>query len=70
MKRYHIVAEVTISVHIDVEASSEAEARDIADASPMMELCHACATGHDGEWSTSGELDGEPRIVSVEERAR
>lgn len=60
--KYRVTGYVTISVHVDVEASSPAEARRLAREAPMRSLCHQCATSEDGAWSTSGELDGTVAI--------
>lgn len=60
-RRYLVVSMITISVHTEVEAASEAEAATLAMERPVMRLCNQCATGEpDREWVTSGELDGEP----------
>lgn len=67
-KCYRVAAEVTISVSTVVYASSKEEAKRLAGEHPMMSLCHVCASGEDDkEWVTSGELDGEPLNMSVEE---
>lgn len=63
-KKYSFVSEITISVNLELEAESLAEAITEAQESPVMSLCHQCAGGHDGEWSTSGELDGEPNLLN------
>lgn len=60
--KYRIGGTVTISVHIDVEADSPAEARNKAREAGNMSLCHQCAKGEEGAWSTNGELDGEVRM--------
>jgi hypothetical protein len=60
MSKYGFVINATISLHIDVEASSFEEAVELAQSAPVMSLCHQCARGDDGEWNTSGELDGDP----------
>lgn len=64
-RKYRVVAEMTISVSTVVEASSEAEAIEIAqDRYP--ETLHV--QGDDTvEWCTSGELDGTPKNFTVEE---
>lgn len=69
MKRYIVTAEVTISMHTIVEAESDEEARSIAEGRSNKHLCHQCA-GDDNaseEWCTSGELDGSPERLRVEE---
>lgn len=60
--KYRVTGIVTISVSVEVEAPSPTKARTLARAAPMQSLCHQCATGEDGAWSTSGELDGEVTI--------
>lgn len=67
-KKYTFVVCSGISLHVDVEAKSLAEAMKLAQDSPIQGLCHQCARGDDGEWSTSGELDCDPasgELVSV-----
>jgi hypothetical protein len=62
--KWRVTAQVTISILTDVDAPSEAEALDIAADLPMQSLCNACASGDpDGQWVTSGELDGTPDKV-------
>ncbi len=60
--KYRVTGYVTISVDIEVEASSPSEARRVAREAPMQTFCHQCADGEEGAWSTSGELDGEVTI--------
>lgn len=65
--KYLVSAEVTISMSVTVETDSVESARSIAEEMPMMELCHQCSDGESTtEWRTSGEFDGEPRIMTVE----
>lgn len=64
--KYRVVGQVTISVHVDVEAKNPKEAKALAQEAGMQHLCHACSTGDEGTWCTSGELDGEPEITGVE----
>lgn len=68
MKLYAVHAEVTISVFTYVKAKSEREAKRIADDRPMCTLHRTDQDDPDVEWSTSGELDGSPRKLTVEER--
>jgi hypothetical protein len=69
-KKYRVGAQVTISIYTDVEASSREEALEIAAGRDMAAIHHAT---HDTsaiaakEWVTSGELDGEPRELRVED---
>lgn len=68
--KYLVTAEVVISMHTVVEAKNEKEAREEAESRALMGLCHQCssADGDHEEWVSSGEFDGEPKIVSVEKR--
>ncbi len=67
-RKYKVSGSVTISVYTEVEATSKAEAVRLAQEHPMQSFCHQCSTGSpDEEWTTSGELDGEPTDVRVEE---
>lgn len=67
MSKYLVKGLITISTFIEVEADSEEAARERAVDSPVMTLCNHCADRKpDGEWVTSGELDGTPEIESVE----
>jgi hypothetical protein len=63
-KKYSITAVATISVCIDVLADSEEEAIEKAQECGMQSLCWSCGTpSFDGdcpEWTTTGELDGDP----------
>jgi len=65
MKMYTVYAECTISIHTVVEAKSMKEAfkkaRDRA-----MESIHGQGDQHN-EWVTSGELDGVPERLRIEE---
>lgn len=65
--KYRVVAEITISVSVIVSAKSKAEARKLAAAAPLQSFCWQCSEGNDDEWSISGELDGEPKIIEVRE---
>ena len=66
-KVYRVNGTMTISCFVDVEAETEEEAIELAGNAEIMGLCHQCANGKDGEWSTSGELDGQPDIDGAEE---
>jgi hypothetical protein len=68
--KYEVSALVTISIHCVVEAESREQALEEAEAADMMSFCHQCASGGDdrmNEWRTSGELDGTPHEMKVEE---
>jgi hypothetical protein len=56
---YRVGGVMTISVFVDVEAESPEQAREAAQDQAIMSLCHQCSGNHPGEWSTSGELDGD-----------
>ena len=58
--KYTFVVNTMISLHIDVEAETLEEAVELAQEAPTMSLCHHCARTHKSEWSTSGEIDGDP----------
>jgi hypothetical protein len=64
---YRVVAEMTISVHTDVVASSEEEARALAEDRGNASSCHSCCQGSCHEWVTGGDLDGTPSIIECEE---
>lgn len=71
MKTYRVTAGVTISITTLVKALNASDARAIACDRPMLRLCHQCANGEDQvEWVTSGELDGDPVDLVVEEERR
>lgn len=67
MTRYIVNGHVTVSISTTVEAKSVREAKRLALEQPMQSFCSQCSSGHDEQWVTSGELDGEPQIDSVEE---
>jgi hypothetical protein len=67
VKKYRVVSRVTISMHTDVEAKSIKDAKEIALGRPLVRLCWQCSGGDKTtKWCTSGELDGEPKIVEVD----
>lgn len=67
MRRFRVSGTMTISCYVDVEARDVIEARETAADADNMQLCHSCSSTHEGQWSTSGELDGTPEILDVEE---
>lgn len=68
MPTFRFSAEVTISLHAEIEAESEEEAREIVEAYEMPTLCYQCAGEQDeGHWSNTGEYDGEALNIRVEE---
>jgi hypothetical protein len=64
-KMYTFVIEATISMSVEVEASSLLDAAKQAQNASVMSLCHQCARGDDGAWNTSGELDCDPSSSTV-----
>ena len=69
MKRYRINALVTISLTTYVTAESREEAIENCEAEmpQLPQLCHECSSNDgDGQWSLSGEIDGDPQIQSAE----
>lgn len=67
MNKYIVSGTITISCMVEVEANSEAEARELAADAPMKAFCNHCASGELGSWSAS-ELDGEPNIMTVQRK--
>jgi hypothetical protein len=65
--KYTASATVTISIYTTVEADSPEEAIELAREQPMQNFCAGCTDGEDYRWVTSGELDGEPQDIRVEE---
>jgi hypothetical protein len=68
--KYRLSGLVTVSVSILVEAPTEEAAREVAGNAPMQGLCFQCSTTTgsdplDPEWRLGGELDGEPKIITV-----
>ena len=68
MKTYTVSAVVTVSLFTKVNANSKQEAIEIAESRGLQGLCHQCASSREPheEWSLSGELDGEPCDISVD----
>jgi len=58
--KYCFVVAATITLGVEVEADDLESAVEQAQNCGVMSLCHHCAGHHDGEWSTSGELDCDP----------
>jgi hypothetical protein len=64
--RYQITAKCTISLTTYVEADSADDAVANCEAE-MPRLCYHCAANDgDGEWSLSGEIDGDPFDLQAE----
>lgn len=66
MPVFRVTGQVTISCYVDIAAETEERAKRLAVDAPMQTFCNSCASGDDGAWSTSGELDGTPTVLSVE----
>ena len=69
-KKWFIVSgQVTSSIFPRVQASSAKEAKEEAEDRSLIRLCHQCgdSDSRSEEWVTSGELDGTPQKVLVEE---
>jgi hypothetical protein len=68
-QKFVVYAVVRVSVYTEVEAASEQEAVEIAEARGMPGLCHQCS-GSGGkatrEWRLSDGVDGEPTEFHVE----
>lgn len=67
-RRYHLIAECTISLVADVWASSKKEALELAgelQPTAIHESSHEPDLS-DGDWHTTGELDGTPKKIRVE----
>lgn len=67
MKEYMVTVIVTISVHTKVKAKSKKEAIEIADDRPLCDIDTSDYYAEDEFWVTSGELDGLPENIKVEE---
>jgi hypothetical protein len=70
MKKYMVSARVTISLHKKIEATSPKEAMKIARGLGMPGLCYSCSNGgsqDEESWELSGELDGEPVEIAIED---
>lgn len=69
MPEFVVVAEMTISLHTRVEAENAEAALEDAGGRRTPRLCHQCAGGDPRlDWVTSGELDGEPAKLRIEEK--
>jgi len=74
MKRYRVSAAVTISIWTEVDADSEEQALEMAEAMPMPSLGREASGvgrrnrhGLPETWLTSGELDGSPFDLEADE---
>lgn len=67
-KIYVVTAEVTISLSKEISASSAEAAVEIAKGLRLSQLCWQCAGDQDDEtWDLSGELDGTPMHIEIED---
>jgi hypothetical protein len=63
---YQFVVNATITLGVEVEADSLEEAVEKAKDANVLDLCHACSAGKEGQWNTSGELDcGAPEDLDL-----
>jgi len=67
VKTYTVTAVITISLHGEVEADSPEEAERLAECLELPTMCNQCAGGSGDGWRTSGEYDGVPTSIEVEE---
>jgi len=65
MPKFHINAQVTISIHTIVEAATKEEALAIAANREIQSLPDH--RGLHDVWCHSGELDGEPQEMAVDD---
>jgi hypothetical protein len=65
--KFTVIAEITISLSTNVEAENEKEAIAKAEQRSLPTFCHFCGGDPDIEWATSGELDGVPTNLGIEE---
>lgn len=66
-KTFMFVVAGTISMHVEVKASTLEEAVEKAQEASTMSLCHQCSRVDEGEWGTSGELDCDPASSTLVE---
>lgn len=69
MAKFVVSAEVTVSLHKEIEADSREEAIEKAQELGIPGLCHFCENAGldaDDEWELNG-LDGEPDNLRVDE---
>lgn len=67
MPRYRLNASVTVSIHAVIEAKSRKHALELAEE---LSMCCIHESTHDpdpadGDWHTSGELDGPAKNVTA-----
>ncbi len=67
MRRWNVSAQMTISVHTEVDAATEEEAIAIAECRDVGGMTiHAFCGGPDEEWQCS-DLDGMPLHIRAEQ---
>lgn len=67
-KRFVVTAEVTVSLRKEIDAFSIAEAMEHAAGLGTPRLCWQCSGDQgDDAWELSGELDGEPMNIQLED---
>lgn len=67
LKRYRVMAEVTISISTVVFARDKRHAVALAHDQPMPSIHEDHFADHEDSWLTSGELDGTPKKLTAEE---
>lgn len=65
MPKFILVADITITVHTEVDAESLEDAMAEAEARPVVRIREDGAVTQ--VWCTSGELDGTPENIRAEE---
>lgn len=63
MNKYHLTANVTISVYTEVEAENLAEAMRIAEERDLMTIVHSARDTQEDTWMCD-ELDGVPEHIT------
>ena len=68
LRKFMVMSSVTISLNAEVLARDAAHAKEIAE---NLGMCSIHESTHkpdaaDGDWHTSGELDGEPFDITAE----
>jgi hypothetical protein len=67
MSKYTFAVEMPITMSVDIEADTLEEAVEQAKAAHVIRLCNQCSDTREGEWSTTGELDGDPQSCAINE---
>ena len=69
MQTYRVSARITISVYTDVEADTPEEAMRLSKDRPVCSVGDPSQNGESADeyWLHSGELDGVPQYLTIEE---